>query len=159
MMVRSIALVAVLSAMVATAADYAISRWTSGNFISGRFLAAWRAGPEPSPPKLVLGDERICAAMTSSVADGEGLDPDFATGARALGIGDWNAAITAFKLATLRDPRNADIENNIGNAYLRLRQWGPATQHFQQALMSNRRHRGAREHLGEMALIFGERKS
>ena len=36
------------------------------------------------------------------------------------------AAITALKLAALRDPRNADIQNYIGYAYRRLRQLGPA---------------------------------
>ena len=77
----------------------------------------------------------------------EGLDPDFAIGKKALSTGNWNAAITALNLAALRDPGNADIQNYIGYAYRRLHEWGPAMQHFQQALTFNRRHRGAHEHL------------
>ena len=65
-------------------------------------------------------------------------------------------AITALELAALRDPSNADIQNYIGYAYHRLRQWGPAMQHYQQALTFNRRHRGAHEHLGELYLALGE---
>jgi hypothetical protein len=51
--------------------------------------------------------------------------------------------------SALRDPRNADIQNYTGYAYRRLRQLGPAMQHYQQALL-NRRHRSAHGHLGEL---------
>jgi tetratricopeptide (TPR) repeat protein len=86
----------------------------------------------------------------------EGLDPDFATGKKALAAANWNAAIVALELAALRDPSNADIQNYIGYAYHRLHQWGPAMQHYQRALSFNRRHRGAHEHLGELYLTLGE---
>jgi Flp pilus assembly protein TadD len=56
----------------------------------------------------------------------------------------------------LRDPRNADIQNYIGYAYRRLRQLGPAMQRYQQALVLNRRHRSAYEHIGELYLVLGE---
>ena len=49
-----------------------------------------------------------------SEADWTQLDPDFAAGKKALVAGDWNGAIAALKLAALRDPRNADIQNYIG---------------------------------------------
>ena len=91
-----------------------------------------------------------------SEADWANLDPDFADGKRALVAEDWTRAIAALKLAALRDPGNADIENYIGYAYRRLRQWGPAMQHYQQALVLNRRHRSAHEHLGELYLALGE---
>jgi tetratricopeptide (TPR) repeat protein len=86
----------------------------------------------------------------------EGLDPDFAAGKKALAVANWTAAIAALELAALRDPSNADIQNYIGYAYHRLHQWGPAMQHYQQALTFNRRHRGAHEHLGELYLSLGE---
>jgi hypothetical protein len=38
----------------------------------------------------------------------------------------------------------------------RLRQLGPAMQRYQQALLLNRRHRSAHEHLGELYLVLGE---
>ena len=93
-----------------------------------------------------------------SVGDNEDwaqLDPDFAAGKKALGAGDWNAAIAALKLAALRDTRNPDIQNYIGYAYRRLRQLEPAFTHYQQALAINPRHRSAHEHLGEAYLVAG----
>ena len=50
------------------------------------------------------------------------LDPDFVAGKKALAAEDWNAAIAAFKLAGLREPDNADVQNYIGYAYRRLHQ-------------------------------------
>ena len=91
-----------------------------------------------------------------SEADWAQLDPDFAAGKKALVAEDWNAAIAALKLASLRDPHNADIENYIGYAYRRLRQLGPAMRHYQRALVLNPRHRSAHEHLGELYLVLGE---
>jgi len=91
-----------------------------------------------------------------SEADWAQLDPDFAAGKKALVSEDWNGAITALKLAVMRDPRNADIHNYIGYAYRRLRQFGPAMQYYQQALVLNRRHRSAHEHLGELYLVLGD---
>jgi Flp pilus assembly protein TadD len=84
------------------------------------------------------------------------LDEDFAAGKLALGAGDWNVAIAAFKLAALRDPHDADIENYIGYAYRRLRQFEPAFAHYQQAVRLNPRHRSAHEHLGEAYLVRGD---
>jgi Flp pilus assembly protein TadD len=100
----------------------------------------------------------ICTTMTAmgSEADWAQLDPDFAAGKRALVAEDWIGAIAALKLAVLRDPSNADIENYIGYAYRRLRQLGPAMGRYQKALMLNPRHRGAHGHLGELFLVLGE---
>jgi tetratricopeptide (TPR) repeat protein len=152
MMVRSITLAAVVGASVAAGAAYAVNQpaWRS-------LIAAWLGGPErASEATLAMEDWPICTTMASLAADIEGLDPDFAAGKKALAAGDWNAAITALKLAALRDPRNADIQNYIGYGYRRLRQFGPAMQHYQQALMFNRRHRSAHEHLGELYLVLAE---
>jgi tetratricopeptide (TPR) repeat protein len=152
MMVRSIALAAVLGALIAAGAAYAVSPSAWQNLI-----AAWLGGPERgSEATLAMEDWPICTTMASLGSDTDGLDPDFATGKKALAVGDWNSAITALKLAALRDPRNADIQNYIGYGYRRLRQLGPAMQHYQQALMFNRRHRSAHEHLGELYLVLGE---
>jgi tetratricopeptide (TPR) repeat protein len=151
-MVRPIALAVVLGVLVVAGAAYAVNQpaWRS-------LIAAWLGGPErAAEPMLATEGWPICTTMVSLAADVEGLDPDFAAGKKALVAGDWNAAITALKLATLRDPRNADIENYIGYGYRRLRQFGPAMQHYQQALTFNRRHRSAHEHLGELYLVLGE---
>jgi tetratricopeptide (TPR) repeat protein len=100
----------------------------------------------------------ICSSMGSMVesADWAALDPDFAAGKRAIVAGDWNGAIKTLTLAGLRDDRNADIQNYLGYAYLRLRQLDPAMRHYQQALTLNPRHRSAHEHLGEAYLVQGD---
>jgi tetratricopeptide (TPR) repeat protein len=126
----------------------------------------WGTVPEDRVfPRLRLADGAtepeawpICTTMSSVAggADSAELDPDFAAGKRALGAGDWQGAISALKLAALRDPRNADLQNYIGYAYGRLRQLEPAFAHYGLALTLNSRHRAAHEHLGEAYLAMGQ---
>jgi tetratricopeptide (TPR) repeat protein len=150
-MFRSIAGAAVLGVLIAAGAAYSFGPRAWRNLIPG-----WLGGAErTADATLAMEDWPICTTM-ASLGELEGLDPDFAAGKKALAAGNWNAAITALEFAALRDPRNADIHNYIGYAYRRLRQLGPAMQHFQQALTFNRRHRGAHEHLGELYLTLGE---
>src|SRR5262245_55616051 len=154
-MIRLIALAAILGALVAAGAFYAVgeSGWRNS-------IAIWLGASEPaSEAKVATEDWPICTAMGSmlgSEADWPQLDPDFAAGKKALVAEDWNGAIAALKLAALRDPRNADIQNYIGYAYRRLRQLGPAMHHYQEAILLNRRHRSAHEHLGELYLVLGD---
>ena len=153
-MIRSVALAIMLGVLVSGVAAYTIN--SSG----------WRTPTTPPSGGLERRAETattaeawpICTTMASvaSDADWAQLEPDFKAGKKALGAEDWNGAIVAFKLAALRDPLNADIQNYIGYAYRRLRQMGPAIGHYQQALMLNPRHRGAHEHLGEAYLVLGE---
>jgi len=153
-MIRWIILAVVLGALVAAACLSAAIEfpWRSS-------IAAWLRAPDrKAEAKMPLEDWPICTTMGTmgSEADWAQLDPDFAAGKKALVTEDWNEAIMALKLAALRDPLNADIQNYIGYAYRRLRQLGPAMQHYQQALLLNRRHRSAHEHLGELYLVLGE---
>ena len=150
-MIRAIALAAVLGGLAAGGSFYAANQsgWFAGlRGVSGR-------APEA---KFAIEQWPICSTMGAirSEADWAELDPDFAHGKKALAAEDWNVAIVALKLAALRDPRNADIENYIGYAYRRLRELGPAMRHYQQALTLNPRHRGAHEHLGELFLVLRE---
>jgi tetratricopeptide (TPR) repeat protein len=149
-MIRWIGLAVVLSALVATFVVYAIVEPSWRNVI-----AVWLGAPEA---KLASEDWPICSSMglMGSEADWEQLDPDFAAGKKALIAEDWKRAIAVLKLAALRDPRNADIQNYIGYAHRRLRQLGPAMQYYQEAILLNRRHRSAHEHLGELYLLLGE---
>jgi tetratricopeptide (TPR) repeat protein len=153
MMVRSIAVATVLGALVASVALYA-----AGPPAWRNMMAVWPGSERAPEARLASEDWPICTTMTAigSDADWAELDPDFTAGKKALAAEDWNGAITALKLAALRDPRNADIQNYIGYAYRRLRQLGPAMGHYQQALMVNPRHRGAHEHLGELFLVLRE---
>jgi tetratricopeptide (TPR) repeat protein len=149
MVMRSIALAAILGAVVAAASPPA---WRS-------MFAVWLGASGRAPDATLTSEEwTICTTMAAmgSEADWAELDPDFAAGKKALVAEDWNGAIANLRLAALRDPRNADIHNYIGYAYRRLRQLGPAMQHYQQALLLNRRHRSAHEHVGELYLVLGE---
>jgi tetratricopeptide (TPR) repeat protein len=153
-MVRAITSAVVLGALIAVGVAYAASQPAMQ-----KALATWLGAPElPAATTLAQEDWPICTTMTAmgSDADWAQLDPDFAAGKKALVAEDWNGAIAALKLAVLRDPQNADIQNYIGYAYRRLRQFGPAMQHYQQAVMLNRRHRSAHEHLGELYLVLDE---
>jgi Flp pilus assembly protein TadD len=149
---RWIILAVVLGALVAAGA------------LSAAIEVRWRSpisaglGAKVAEAKIPLDEWPICttmATMMGSESDWAQLNPDFAAGKKALVTEDWNAAIRALKLAALRDPRNADIENYIGYAYRRLHQLGPAMQHYQYSLLLNRRHRSAHEHLGELYLVLG----
>ncbi len=153
-MIRWNVLAVMLGALVAAAGLSAAveSPWRGS-------IAAWLGAPDrKAEAKMPLGDWPICTTMGTmgSEVDWAQLDPDFAAGKKELVAENWNGAITALKLAALRDPRNADIQNYTGYAYRRLRQLGPAMQHYQQALLLNRRHRSAHEHLGELYLVLGE---
>jgi len=127
---------------------------------------AWRTGvwlwpgqsdSTATQPKLAQEDWLICTTMPDiGEVDWAQLDPDFAAGKKALTSEDWTGAIAALELAAVRDPYNADIQNYMGYAYRRLRQFGPAMQHYQEALVLNRRHRSAHAHVGELYLILGD---
>jgi tetratricopeptide (TPR) repeat protein len=121
-------------------------------------VAAWLGASDREAEDTAAAETwPICTTM-GSVGDNPDwaqLDPDFAAGKKALGAGEWDAAIAALKLAALREPDNADIQNYIGYAYRRLRQLDAAIAHYQQALMLNPRHRSAHEHLGEAHLVRG----
>jgi tetratricopeptide (TPR) repeat protein len=149
-MIRVIASAAVLGALIAGGSLYA-----GGEPAWQDRIAGWLRPPET---RLATEAWPICTTMTAmgTESDWVQLDPDFAAGKKALVAEDWNGAIAALKLAVLRDPDNADIQNYIGYAYRRLREMGPAMGHYQQALIFNPRHRSAREHLGELYLALGE---
>ena len=132
--------------LVAAVASYAIVR------------PAWFGTPERTAEAKVAAEEwPMCTTMGSITnADLTDLDPDFAAGKIALSKGQWASAIEALKLASLRDPRNADIQNYIGYAFRRIGLPKLAFAHFQQAIEFNPRHRGAHQHIGETYLSIGE---
>jgi len=136
-MIRMVALAAMLGALVATVAFYAIIR--------------------PPGTELAATEWPICSTMESLAenADWAQLDPDFAAGKKAMAAGDWIGAVTVLKSAALRDPRNGDIQNYNGYSYRRLRELEPAFVHFRQALTLDPRHRAAHQHMGEAYLTIG----
>jgi tetratricopeptide (TPR) repeat protein len=153
-MMRSILIAAVAGVLAAVPASYFLTAPDR----QGR--TATPAIPDNAVSGITNAAEAwpICSTMAAMVEtpDWAALDPDFAAGKRAIGAGDWERAIKALTGAGLRDARNADIQNYLGYAYRRLRQFGPAMQHYQQALTLNPRHRSAHEHLGEAYLAQGD---
>ena len=85
------------------------------------------------------------------------LDPDYAAGARAIEAKDWKSAIRHLSSASLRDTRNADIQNQLAYAYRNSGELDLAFKHYNRALELNPRHRGAHEYLGEAYLMVGNR--
>jgi tetratricopeptide (TPR) repeat protein len=87
-------------------------------------------------------------------ADEARLDPDYASGRRAVEAKDWNSAIRLLSSAALRDTRNAEIQNYLGYAYRNSGELSAAFKHYARALQINPRHRGAHEYLGEAYLMI-----
>jgi tetratricopeptide (TPR) repeat protein len=149
--IRSTRLAAALGLLASLIVTYAASQSRLKNE-----FAAWERRPSEVERQIENGP--ICRSISSPILDADwaALDPDFASGKRALAQGHWKTAVTALKFAALRDPRNADIQNFIGYAYRQLDQLGPAMGHLQQALLLNPHHRGAHENLGELLLALDE---
>ena len=153
-MTRSIAIALALGVLVSVFAVVVVPQATWQALI-----AAWHGTPaRDAAATIAIEDWPICSTMGPGAGDTDWsqLDPDFADGKKALAAGDWNAAITALKLAALRDPQNADIQNYIGYAYRRLRNLELAFTHYRLAVALNPRHRSAHEHLGEAYLVQGD---
>jgi hypothetical protein len=153
-MMRLILIAAVVGVLTAVPASYFLTA------PARQGQTATSASPDNAGSRTASAPEAwpICSTMAAMLEtpDWAALDPDFAAGKRAIGVGDWEGAIKALTGAGLRDTRNADIQNYLGYAYRRLRQFGPAMQHYQKALTLNPRHRSAHEHLGEAYLAQGD---
>jgi tetratricopeptide (TPR) repeat protein len=153
-MMRSILVGAVVGALAAVPASY----FLTAPVRQDRAATSAHVGNAVSGTVTPVVTWPICSTMAAmaETPDWAALDPDFAAGKRAIGAGDWEAAIKALTNAGLRDARNADIQNYLGYAYRRLRQFDPAMRHYRQALTLNPRHRSAHEHLGEAYLARGD---
>jgi tetratricopeptide (TPR) repeat protein len=152
-MTRSIIIAAVAGLLTAVLASYLLTAPAR----QGR--TATQASADNAVSRITNAEAwPICSTMTAMVEtpDWAALDPDFAAGKRAIGARDWEGAIKALANAALRDDRNADIQNYLGYAYRRLRQFDPAMQYYQRALALDPRHRSAHEHLGEAHFAQGD---
>lgn len=104
----------------------------------------------------VAAPTAVRADPTDDDPDAAALDPDYATGKKAIEAKDWRAAVKALSAAALRDTRNADIQNYLGYSYRHLGDMPRAFAHYERALKLNPRHRGAHEYAGEAALLAGD---
>lgn len=107
---------------------------------------------------LLLACALACAFAAQAVGtdeEGDKLDPDYASGKKAIEANDWPVAIKYLNSAALRDTRNPDIQNYLGYAYRNSGELALAFSHYNRALQLNARHRGAHEYLGEAYLMSG----
>lgn len=108
---------------------------------------------------LALGVALVATPALADPTDEEPesarVDPDYASGKKAIEAKDWATAIKALSSAALRDTRNADIQNYLGFAYRNAGQMAQAFEHYGRALKLNPRHRGAHEYVGEAWLLVG----
>src|SRR5215203_3534688 len=151
-MIRSPATAMSFGALIGAAVFWAALQWPQYPPV------VWIGARDQAGQAFPVGETLpLCTAMGSLATDVDWapLDPDFAAGKKALAAEDWNAAIAALKLAALREPDNADVQNYIGFAYRRLRQMEQAFAHYNKALALNPRHRSAHQHLGEAFLLKG----
>jgi tetratricopeptide (TPR) repeat protein len=128
-MIRAVTVSAILGALIAGVAVYTVntSPWQT-------VMGLRSGGPEQAADAEPAVEEWPICTMTVKTSDADlaKLNPEFAAGKEAMFAQNWDGAIAALKSAALRDPRNADIQNYIGYAYRRLRQMGPAIEHYQQ---------------------------
>ena len=83
-------------------------------------------------------------------------DTDYAAGRAALKAGQFDTARLRFQAALRRFPEAADLHNELGFTYRKLRQMDLAFEHYKRALTIDPRHRGAHEYIGEAYLMVGD---
>lgn len=115
----------------------------------------WRRGLLAAALALLSG---WGVAVQSDDADDERLaaDEDYAAGRAALKVGDAAAALRHFEAARKRFPDSADVHNEIGFTYRKLRQMDKSFEHYKRALAIKPDHRGAHEYIGEAYLMVGD---
>lgn len=115
-----------------------------------------RAGRAVAAAALLM----VGAAAAAPSGDSDDLallaDGDYVAGRAALKAGDDANALRRFESALKRFPEAADLHNELGFAYRRLRQMDKAFEHYRRALNLNPQHRGAHEYIGEAYLIVGD---
>lgn len=98
------------------------------------------------------------AAAPTSDGDDQALlaDADYTAGRAAIKAGDDALALRRFQAALARFPEAADLHNELGFSYRRLRSMDKAFEHYRRALELNPQHRGAHEYIGEAYLMIDD---
>lgn len=101
----------------------------------------------------VLGLSPAYAVDTDEPSGTSAGDPEYSAGRKAIEEKNWQRAIELLNKAAQKDPRNADIQNNLGYAYRQAKQLPLAFKHYELALSIDPDHRGAHEYIGEAYLM------
>lgn len=101
----------------------------------------------------VLGFPPAHAVDTDEPRGTSAGDPEYSAGRKAIEEKNWQRAIELLNKAAQKDPRNADIHNNLGYAYRQAKQLPLAFKQYEIALTIDPNHRGAHEYIGEAYLM------
>ncbi len=80
----------------------------------------------------------------------------FAAGKKAVGNGNYQAAIQSLSKAVAADSNSADSHNLLGYSFRKLGNVEKAFEHYREALRIEPKHRGANEYIGELYLELGD---
>ncbi len=82
-------------------------------------------------------------------------DPDVDQAKTAIKAKNWDSAIEHLNKASARDPKNAEIYNELGYAERNRGDLDSAFRDYEKALTLDPKHRGAHEYIGEAYLMAG----
>lgn len=82
-------------------------------------------------------------------------DPDLGRAKAAIKEKNWDRAVEFLNRAKARDPRNAEIHNQLGFAERNRGNLDAAFREYERALTLDPKHRGAHEYIGEAYLMAG----
>lgn len=75
---------------------------------------------------------------------------------KAIELEDWKTALSALRRAERLDPRNAEVQNQIGFTLRQQGEFEEAVKHYNRALELDPYHRGAHEYMGRAWLHLGK---
>lgn len=106
---------------------------------------------------LLLALVPVHAADTPSAAvpAQPSVQERLANARKAVGSGNWSAAMRELTVAARDEPQNADVHNLLGYTYRKRSSpdLAKAFQHYNMALKFDPRHKGAHEYIGEAYLL------
>ena len=91
----------------------------------------------------------------SAPASSAPSDPDLDRAKTAIKAKNWDRAVEFLNKAEARDPRNAEIHNQLGFAERNRGNLDAAFMEYELALTLDPKHRGAHEYIGEAYLMAG----
>jgi TonB family protein len=94
------------------------------------------------------GKSTGASSEASSPSDEEEARQLYASGLKAYKAGNYHEAVELLETSTARDPHNSSVFNDLGRAYMNLRQYPQAATSFRKAIEINPDERYAYNNLG-----------